>query len=154
MAPTPITAAPPAAMALPTPAPQPQAPAPPSTAASPVPAPQAPVAAARPTPPPAAAPQPVAVARPAAAAAHRGPTPLGAAAGGSDHGQLTIICFPACDSVADNGQVLGPSPIFKRSVSVGEHRLRMTSTNPPATKIVSVIVMGDQTTTVRQPMTP
>jgi hypothetical protein len=111
-----------------------------------------PVAAARPAPPPAPAPQPVAAAR--AAPAHRGPTPLGAGAGGGDHGQLTIICFPACDSVADNGQVLGPSPIFKRSVSVGEHRLRMTSTNPPATKIVSVIVMGDQTTTVRQPMTP
>jgi hypothetical protein len=30
----------------------------------------------------------------------------------------------------------------------------MTSANPPATKIVSVIVMGDQPTTVRQPMTP
>jgi serine/threonine-protein kinase len=106
-------------------------------------------------PAPAAAPQaPVAVARPAAAPARRGPAPLAAAAGGSDHGQLTIICFPACDSVADNGQVLGPSPIFKRSVPVGEHRLRMTSTNPPATKVVSVIVMGDETKIVRQPMTP
>jgi hypothetical protein len=56
--------------------------------------------------------------------------------------------------VADNGQTLGPSPIFKRSVTVGEHRLRMTSSNPPTTKVVSVNVMSDQTTTVRQPMTP
>jgi hypothetical protein len=67
---------------------------------------------------------------------------------------LSIICFPACDSVTDNGQALGPSPIFKRTVPVGEHRLRMTTSSPPATKVVSVIVMGDQTTTVRQPMTP
>ena len=76
------------------------------------------------------------------------------AATGGDHGLLSIICFPACDAVFDNGQSLGPSPIFKRTVTVGEHKLRMTSSNPPATKVVSVIVMGDQTTTVRQPMTP
>jgi hypothetical protein len=107
-----------------------------------------------PAPPPRPAPVAAAAPRPAAPALapRRGPTPL--ATSGGDRGQLTIICFPACSQVTDNGQDLGPSPIFKRSVGVGEHRLKMTSTSPPASKIVSVIVMGDQTTTVRQPMTP
>jgi len=66
---------------------------------------------------------------------------------------LSIVCFPACDAVYDNGQLVGPSPIFHRTVSVGEHKLRMTSSNPPASKVISVIVMADQLTTVRQPMT-
>jgi len=145
------------------PAPMPSAPSAPATAAPP-PAPPSPTVTAPPvnaTPPATPAPA-VAAARPtplplAAApthAARKAPSPAPAAAGGSDSGQLTIICFPACDSVTDNGASLGPSPIFKRSVPVGEHRLKMTSANPPATKIVSVIVMGDQPTTVRQPMTP
>jgi hypothetical protein len=114
-----------------------------------------------PAPTPAAA-APTPAPRPAPAAAWHAPrrtptavaAPAAAAPSGSDSGQLTVICFPACDTVSDNGAVIGPSPIFKHRVSVGEHRLKMTSSNPPATKIVSVIVMGDQTTTVRQPMTP
>ena len=80
------------------------------------------------------------------------PNPAPAAAGG--RGQLSIICFPACDAVYDNGQALGPSPIFKRTVAAGEHKLRMTSSNPTVAKVVNVVVTGDQTVTVRQPMTP
>ena len=133
------------------------APSPPPAAATPAPPPPASDSTPAPAPHP-AAPLPVAAApAPArATAAARRPTPIPAAAApvGSDHGQLSIICFPACDAVYDNGQLVGPSPIFKRTVAVGEHKLRMTSANPPATKVVSVIVMGDQTLTVRQPMTP
>jgi serine/threonine protein kinase len=84
---------------------------------------------------------------------HAAPAPPVAAAGG-DQGQLSIICFPACDAVFDNGVALGPSPIFKHSATVGEHKLQMTSSNPSVTKVRSVIVMGGQTYTVRQPMTP
>jgi hypothetical protein len=76
------------------------------------------------------------------------------AAVGGDQGQLSIICFPACDAVFDNGVALGPSPIFKHTATVGEHKLQMTSSNPSVTKVRSVIVMGGQTYTVRQPMTP
>jgi serine/threonine-protein kinase len=133
------------------------------TAAAPTAAPEvsAGVPSAAPSPPPpepapsaASAPAHVAPAIPVASprnASSRRPAP---AASGSDHGQLSIICFPACDSVIDNGESIGPSPIFKRTVSVGEHRLRMTTSNPPVTKVVNIVVMGDQTTTVRQPMTP
>jgi serine/threonine-protein kinase len=136
--------------AAPAPAPPPGVPSAPTTATpmaavpSPPDAPPSPVARA-----PAA---PVAPVAPRARHVQAPPPPP--APSGSDHGQISIICFPACDAVFDNGQPLGPSPIFKRSVSVGEHKLRMTASNPPSTKVVSVIVMGDQTTTVRQPMTP
>jgi hypothetical protein len=152
-------------------APTAAAPAPPPAATAPTtpaPAAAADTVAVAPPPPTLATASPPPTASPHAAAplpvanagvphpAHRPQTatPGAPAASGSDHGQLSIICFPACDAVFDNGQAIGPSPIFKRTVSVGEHRLRMTSSNPSATKVVSVIVMGDQTTTVRQPMTP
>jgi serine/threonine-protein kinase len=142
------------------PAPSPPASAAPAaSAAAPSPPPSATMTPPAPTPA-AAAPTPAPRPAPAAAwhAPRRTPTavaaPAAAAPSGSDSGQLTVICFPACDTVSDNGAVIGPSPIFKHRVSVGQHRLKMTSSNPPATKIVSVIVMGDQTTTVRQPMTP
>jgi serine/threonine protein kinase len=155
-APTPAQSAPVASAPVP---PPPSA----ATATPPTPAPATDTATAPPPqpPPPQAAPHPAAplpvIAAPVAARPMRRPAPVAptpAPVAGSDHGQLSIICFPACDAVFDNGQAIGPSPIFKRTVSVGEHRLRMTSSNPSATKVVSVIVMGDQTTTVRQPMTP
>jgi len=146
-----VTSAPAPIVAVATPTPPATttpAPAPPANASAPA---NANTATSAPPPPRPAPPLPLAAAP--TRAPRRASAPMAAAAGG-DHGQLTIICFPACDSVSDNGSTIGPSPIFKRSVSVGEHRLKMTSSNPSATKIVSVIVMGDQTTTVRQPMTP
>jgi serine/threonine-protein kinase len=162
------------AIEAPTPAPGP------TSAAPPVPAPDAPATAAAdtavPSPAPdptptaaAAAPTPViaaAVAAPApvqhAAPPRPRPAPAPAAAppppepdpSGGDRGLLTIICFPACDAVVDNGRALGASPIFRRAVPVGEHRLTLKSSNPSVTKTVSIIVMAGETKTVRQPMTP
>jgi serine/threonine-protein kinase len=141
----------------PSPAPQPVAPSPPpvaaaTVAAAPLPVAPPPVAAAPPSPRP---PTPLPVtAAPAPRPQRTAPMAAAAPAAGGDHGQISIICFPACDGVFDNGQAIGPSPIFRRTVPVGEHKLKMTSSNPTATKVVSVIVMRDQTTTVRQPMTP
>ncbi|MGO8995791.1 MAG: serine/threonine-protein kinase [Polyangiaceae bacterium] len=141
-----------AAPPLPTAAPAPPPPAPPTAAVVPAtpevtPTPPAP----SPTPR-SAAPLPVAAA-PAPRPVHKAPSEVPAPVGG-DTGQISIICFPACDAVYDNGQLIGPSPIFRRTVPVGEHKLRMTRSNPPVTKVVSEIVMGNQATTVRQPMTP
>jgi hypothetical protein len=133
-----------------------QAPSPPPAVAPPLPAAPPPAAVAPPpqTSAPASAPPPVrAVSAPAARPIRRA-APETPAASGSDHGMLSIVCFPACDAVYDNGQMVGPSPILKRPVAVGEHKLRMTSSNPTASKVISVIVMADQITTVRQPMTP
>jgi len=137
----------------------PPAPAPPpapmatSEAATPV--------AATPSPPPRAtvapsyaAPTPPRAARPYQPAPSPSPPPAPAAAANGGHGQISIICFPACEAVFDNGQPLGPSPIFKRTVAAGEHRLRMTSSNPSVAKTATVVVTNDQAVTVRQPMTP
>ena len=99
---------------------------------------------------PARAPAPSPAPRRAAAPA---PAPPPAAAP-AEKGNLTVICFPACDQIFDNGAALGPSPMFKRPVSAGEHRLRMVSANPAVTKTLTVVVAADETKTVRQPMTP
>ena len=156
-APPPVAVTPPvaAAPAAVTATPAPAAPDPPATAA-PAPPPVQTVAASNPPAQPATArplavpprPQaPVAPAPPQAAPAGR----PSASAGGT--GLLTIICFPACDQVLDNGKPLGPSPVFQHSVPAGEHRLKLTTSNPPATKTVSVIVASDELKTVKQTMT-
>ena len=67
-------------------------------------------------------------------------------------GQLSVICLPGCDQVFDNGKPLGGAPFFKRPVSVGSHRLRLQ--NAGSVKVVSVSVVVDQVTTVRESMTP
>jgi serine/threonine protein kinase len=67
-------------------------------------------------------------------------------------GLLSVICIPGCDEVYDNGKPLGQAPIVKRQVSVGSHRLKLVSVNPPATKVVPTIVLADQLATVRQSM--
>ena len=69
-------------------------------------------------------------------------------------GVLTVVCWPACDHVFDNGRDLGASPIWQKQVPAGEHRLKLTTSNPPATKILSVIVAADELKTIKQPMTP
>ncbi len=64
-------------------------------------------------------------------------------------GSLTVICFPACDQVIDNGTPLGPSPFFGRKVPVGSRRITAVWSNPPARKVVSAIVVADQETRIR-----
>ena len=66
----------------------------------------------------------------------------------SGGGTLKIICVPGCDQVIDNGNPLGPSPIVRRSASVGSHRIKLVWGD--ATKIVSTVVVADQTATVRE----
>jgi serine/threonine-protein kinase len=40
---------------------------------------------------------------------------------------LTVVCTPGCDQVIDNGKLLGPAPIFRQKVPVGEHHLQLKS---------------------------
>ncbi len=68
-------------------------------------------------------------------------------------GQLTVICIPACTQVFDNGKALGSSPIFKQAVNVGSHRLKLVG-DGGYTKVVSVTVVVDQLSVVRQSMSP
>ena len=135
--PTPAAAPPP-----PDPAPPPPAPAPPPVAVAPSPAP-------RTYEPP--APQP---AQPAPR--YQPPTPVPAngpsGGGGGAHGYLSVICLPGCDRVEIDGQNLGASPIFKRQTSVGSHRIKLVSSNPPGTKVVSKIIVADSTAVVRESM--
>jgi hypothetical protein len=70
----------------------------------------------------------------------------------SGTGVLTVICFPACDHVYDNSRDLGMSPVFQKEVPAGEHRLKLTTSNPPATKILTVIIAADEMKTIKQPM--
>lgn len=76
------------------------------------------------------------------------PSPLPAAAVGTSTGMLTVICIPGCDQVVDNGAPIGPSPVIKRKVSVGSHRLRLVWND--ANMTVSTVVFADQVQTVRQ----
>jgi serine/threonine-protein kinase len=115
--------------------------APPSAAPPAPPIPTTNVAALPTTPPrPAAAPTPAP--RPAPAS-NTAPSTTG---GGS--GTLKVICFPGCDQVIDNGSALGPSPIIRRSATVGSHRIRLVWSD--ASKVVSTVVIADQTATVRE----
>jgi serine/threonine-protein kinase len=73
--------------------------------------------------------------------------PAPAAAGGSS-GTLKVICFPGCDQVVDNGASLGPSPVVRHNASVGSHRIKLVWSD--SSKVVSAIVIADQTATVRE----
>jgi hypothetical protein len=73
-------------------------------------------------------------------------TPPSTTAAGN--GTLKVICFPGCDQVIDNGSALGPSPIIRRTASVGSHRLKLVWSD--ASKVVSTVVLADQTATVRE----
>jgi serine/threonine-protein kinase len=94
------------------------------------------------SPPPAAVPKTQAVAPRNAGAATSPST------SGSGSGTLKVICFPGCDQVIDNGSALGPSPIIRRSANVGSHRLKLVWSD--ASKVVSTVVVADQTATVRE----
>ena len=88
--------------------------------------------------------------RPSPAVAHAAPAarepPPSTSGGGS--GTLKVICFPGCDQVIDNGSALGPSPIIRRSATVGSHRIKLVWSD--ASKVVSTVVIADQTATVRE----
>ena len=73
------------------------------------------------------------------------PVPAAASGGG---GTLKVICFPGCDQVVDNGASLGPSPVVRRNASVGSHRIKLVWSD--SSKVVSAIVIADQTATVRE----
>jgi serine/threonine-protein kinase len=113
-----------------------------------------------PVPPPAPPPQPTASATPsaapvttaavtAAAAAQpaqpvsRGPTRT---APPDAQGMLTVVCSPACDQVIDNGKMLGPAPIFRLKVPVGEHHLQLK--NGKLSKVANKIVTAGDLQTV------
>jgi len=69
-------------------------------------------------------------------------------------GLLTIICKPNCDEVYDNGKLLGNSPLYRLSVSVGEHRLTFKTLNPPVTKTARATISADELTIQQVTMTP
>ena len=48
----------------------------------------------------------------------------------------------------DNGVSLGPSPVTRRAASLGSHRIKLVWSD--ATKILSAVVLADQTATVRE----
>jgi hypothetical protein len=60
-----------------------------------------------------------------------------------------VICAPACDEVIDGATKLGPSPIYKKAVSVGRHRLTLVGEDG-TTKTISVEVTEDAPAVVRQ----
>jgi hypothetical protein len=74
--------------------------------------------------------------------------PTSQSTGGGPSGTLKVICSPVCDQVIDNGNALGPSPVVRRNVSVGSHRIKLVWGE--ASKVVSTIVLADQTAFVRE----
>jgi hypothetical protein len=90
-------------------------------------------------------------------ASPRGPSPAGSprqagptsqSTGGGPSGTLKVICSPVCDQVIDNGNALGPSPVLRRNASVGSHRIKLMWGD--VSKVVSTIVLADQTSFVRE----
>jgi len=75
----------------------------------------------------------------------RGPEPIAT-------GLLTVMCSPSCDQIIDNGKLLGPGPIFRQKVAVGEHRLQLKKGN--VTKISNTIVTAGDLRSVAVVMTP
>ncbi|MGH7280742.1 MAG: hypothetical protein ACRELY_04405 [Polyangiaceae bacterium] len=65
-------------------------------------------------------------------------------------GLLTVVCTPACDQVIDNGKLLGPAPIFRLKVAVGEHHLQLK--NGRVSKISNAIVTAGDLKSVVVPM--
>ena len=63
-------------------------------------------------------------------------------------GSLRIVCTPVCDQVIDNGNSLGPSPITNRTASIGSHRIKLAWGD--ALKVISTVVVADQTATVHE----
>ena len=93
---------------------------------------------------PTAASRSTATGRPAAAP----PAATSPPSGGAGSGTLRVICFPGCDQVIDNGTPLGRSPIVRRAATLGSHRLKLVWSD--TSKVVSTVVLADQTATVRE----
>jgi hypothetical protein len=85
---------------------------------------------------------------PSPAGSPRQAGPTSQSTGGGPSGTLKVICLPVCDQVIDNGNALGPSPVVRRNVSVGSHRIKLMWGD--ASKVVSTIVLADQTSFVRE----
>jgi hypothetical protein len=68
----------------------------------------------------------------------------------ANFGFLTVVCVPACDQVTDNGRALGASPIVKRKVTIGPHRLHLMWSDPPGRKLLNTSVTADKNTLVRE----
>ena len=71
--------------------------------------------------------------------------PPTATAGGAT-GQLTVISLPPCDAAYDNGAPLGQCPIYKKSLPVGSHRIKLVTNSPHVEKVIPVIIVADQVT--------
>ncbi|MCC6662913.1 MAG: serine/threonine protein kinase [Polyangiaceae bacterium] len=69
----------------------------------------------------------------------------------SEHpGFLTVMCVPACDSVAAGGRGLGPSPVVRAALPPGSHLL--TLRHGAKTKSLRVRVASGESTAVREDM--
>jgi serine/threonine-protein kinase len=59
-----------------------------------------------------------------------------------------VICLgPPCTDVVDNGESLGPSPIYRREVRPGTHSLRLRRGS--SEQVVTTQTVKDKTTVVR-----
>jgi hypothetical protein len=65
----------------------------------------------------------------------------------SEHGFLTVVCNPACDSVVVQGKNLGPSPIVRHTLPVGSHTLGLSKGGKKETRTVSI--SANKTTAIR-----
>ncbi|CAN5166612.1 hypothetical protein BH09MYX1_BH09MYX1_09950 [soil metagenome] len=65
---------------------------------------------------------------------------------GGATGQLTVITLPPCDAAYDNGVSIGGCPIYKKTLPVGSHRIKLVTTSPKVEKVVQVIIVADQVT--------
>jgi hypothetical protein len=87
---------------------------------------------------------------PAAPEARVEPAP---AALDAQRGYLTVVCLPGCDDVYQDGERIGPSPIFKRPVVPGPHAIRLvTRGEHGATKVVQADVPAGEVFMIREAM--
>lgn len=63
---------------------------------------------------------------------------------------LTVICFPACDHVIDNGRDLGASPTWQASVPSGMHKVDLVAGRTK--KRLEFFVADDELKTIKQTM--
>jgi len=76
----------------------------------------------------------------------RGSAPTG------ETGLLTVICVPACDDVLDGTTSLGPSPVFKKVLPVGRHRVTLRIAEPRLEKVLDVEVIDEEPRVIREAM--
>jgi hypothetical protein len=64
-------------------------------------------------------------------------------------GRLTVVCYPACDEVFLDKQPLGPSPIFRKAIPAGRHKLTLKVQDPVAIKSMTVTASTDATLLIK-----